>query len=80
MSKYRPYKEAATPTESVAETTTETATETTPKAKRKAKADEPTADEPLSTGGVIGITDEAPDADGNPEAAAPAKKSRKTAE
>ena len=72
VSKHRPYQEAATPTE--------TATETAPKAKRKAKADEPTTDEPLSTGGVIGTTDEAPDADGNPEAAAPAKKSRKKAE
>ena len=72
VSKHRPYQEAATPTE--------TATETAPKAKRKAKADEPTADEPLSTGGVIGTTDETPDANGNPEAAAPAKKSRKKAE
>ena len=80
VSKHRPYQEAVAPTEPAAETTTETATETAPKAKRKAKADEPTADEPLSTGGVIGTTDEAPDADGNPEAAAPAKKSRKKAE
>ncbi|GAA3960277.1 DUF5606 domain-containing protein [Hymenobacter antarcticus] len=76
VSKHRPYQEAAEPTEAPAETATETA----PKAKRKAKTDEPTADEPLSTGGVIGAADEAPDAAGNPEAAAPAKKSRKKAE
>lgn len=40
---------------------------------------EPAAGEPLSTGGVIAAADEAPDA-GNPEAATPAKKSRKKAE
>ncbi|WP_210516193.1 DUF5606 family protein [Hymenobacter terricola] len=44
-------------------------------------ADEPTADEPLSTGGVIAAADEAPAAEGNPEATkAPAKKSGKKAE
>ncbi|WP_201981716.1 DUF5606 family protein [Hymenobacter rubidus] len=41
---------------------------------------EPAANEPLSTGGVIAAADEAPAAEGNPEAAAPAKKSRKKAE
>lgn len=34
----------------------------------EASADEPTADEPLSTGGVIGATDADPNATGNPEA------------
>jgi hypothetical protein len=34
----------------------------------EATADEPTADEPLSTGGVIGETDAEPTAAGNPEA------------
>ena len=71
VSKARPYQEAAAEAE----------TEAAPKAKRKAaKADEPAADEPLSTGGVIGTADEAPAAEGNPEAAAPAKKPRKKAE
>ena len=70
VSKARPYQEAAAEAE----------TEAAPKTKRKAtKADEPAADEPLSTGGVIGTADEAPAAEGNPEAA-PAKKSRKKAE
>ena len=73
VSKHRPYQEA----EAAA---AEAPAETAPKAKRKAKTDEPTADEPLSTGGVIGAADEAPDAAGNPEATAPAKKSRKKAE
>ena len=40
---------------------------------------EPSADEPLSTGGVIAAPDKAPEAEGNPEAA-PAKKSRKKSE
>ena len=71
VSKARPYQEAAAEAE----------TEAAPKAKRKAaKGDEPAADEPLSTGGVIGTADEAPAAEGNPEAAAPAKKPRKKAE
>ena len=71
VSKARPYQETAAEAE----------TEAAPKAKRKAaKADEPAADEPLSTGGVIGTADEAPAAEGNPEAAAPAKKPRKKAE
>lgn len=35
---------------------------------QEAAADEPAADEPLSTGGVIGETDPAPAAEGNPEA------------
>ena len=76
VSKHRPYQEAVAPTEPAAETVTET----DPKTKRKANTEEPTADEPLSSGGVISTTDEAPDADGNPEAAAPAKKSRKKTE
>ncbi|WP_046242718.1 DUF5606 family protein [Hymenobacter terrenus] len=84
VSKHLPYKEAAAPTaEETANTDTETAdnAEAAPKAKRKSvKADEPSDDEPLSTGGVIAATDEAPEAAGNPEAAAPAKKSRKKAE
>ena len=82
VSKHRPYQEAA-----VAEATEETpaAAEEAPKAKAKSTkvakaATEPSADEPLSTGGVIGAADEAPTAEGNPEAAAPAKKSRKKAE
>ncbi|MDB5234920.1 MAG: hypothetical protein JWR44_1913 [Hymenobacter sp.] len=77
VSKHRPYQEAP-----AAEAPATEAAEAAPKAKRKsAKADsEPAADEPLSTGGTIPATDEAPDAAGNPEAAAPAKKSRKKAE
>ncbi|MFC6224311.1 DUF5606 domain-containing protein [Hymenobacter artigasi] len=82
VSKHRPYQEAA-----AAEATEEApaTTEEAPKAKAKSakasKADtEPSADEPLSTGGVIGAADEAPTAEGNPEATAPAKKSRKKAE
>lgn len=76
VSKHRPYQEAAA-TEAASATTEEA-----PEAKAKsAKADtEPSADEPLSTGGVIGAADEAPTAEGNPEATAPAKKSRKKAE
>ena len=77
VSKHRPYQEVA-----VADAVTEetpAVTEEAPKGKAKA-ATEPSADEPLSTGGVIGAADEAPAAEGNPEAAAPAKKSRKKTE
>ena len=71
VSKNRPYQEA----------TVEAETEAEPQTKHQsAKADEPSADEPLSTGGVIAAADRAPIAEGNPEAAAPAKKSRKKAE
>ena len=79
VSKHRPYQEAAAADATEAASAT---TEEAPKAKAKsAKADtEPSADEPLSTGGVIGAADEAPTAEGNPEATAPAKKSRKKAE
>ena len=71
VSKNRPYQKA----------TVEAETEAEPQAKHQsAKADEPSADEPLSTGGVIAAADQAPIAEGNPEAAAPAKKSRKKAE
>ena len=82
VSKARPYQEAAAPAAEAAEATSEAeATTTAPKAKRKAaKADEPAANEPLSTGGVIAAADEAPTAEGNPEATAPARKSRKKAE
>ena len=74
VSQHRPYQEPAAPAPA------ETAAEV-PKAKRKAaKADEPAADEPLSTGGLITAPDAAPAAEGNPEATAPAKKSRKKAE
>ena len=74
VSKSRPYLEAAADA-AAAET------EATPKAKRNsAKADEPAANEPLSTGGVIAADDAAPAAEGNPEATTPAKKSRKKAE
>ena len=77
VSQNRPYQEAA----AEAETATEAEAEAEPKAKRKsAEADEPSADEPLSTGGVIAAADEAPTAEGNPEATTPAKKSRKKAE
>jgi hypothetical protein len=85
VSKHRPYQEAAAAEAVTEETPAAPAAEEAPKAKAKstkaAKADtEPGADEPLSTGGVIGAADEAPTAEGNPEAAAPAKKSRKKAE
>ena len=74
VSQHRPYQEPAAPAPA------ETAAEV-PKAKRKAaKADEPADDEPLSTGGLITAPDAAPAAEGNPEATAPAKKSRKKAE
>ena len=81
VSKHRPYQEAT----AAAETNVATAAsgnETALKAGSKSAkiTDEPTADEPLSTGGVIAATDDAPTAEGNPEAAAPAKKSRKKAE
>jgi hypothetical protein len=66
VSKHRPYTEATA--------TTEAATETP-----DTETPEPSANEPLSTGGVIPTTDEAPAADGNPEAATP-KKGRKKAE
>ena len=92
VSKHRPYQEGPAAAEAAAETT-EAATDApatveaeAPKAKAKtakapkAAATEPSADEPLSTGGVIPAADEAPEADGNPEAATSAKKSRKKAE
>ena len=83
VSKHRPYvaAEAAPAAEVVPETET-VAEAPAPKARKAkaAKADEPAADEPLSTGGVIAAADEAPTAEGNPEAAAPVKKSRKKAE
>ena len=77
ISKHRPYQEAA-----AADETDASATETAPKAKRKPTTSdaEPAADEPLSTGGLISAADEAPEATENPEAAAPAKKSRKKAD
>lgn len=88
VSKHRPYQEAPAPAEAMTEAAAATeaapapAAAPAPKAKRKAAkpADEPAADEPLSTGGVIAAPDAAPQAAGNPEAAAPAKKSRKKAE
>jgi len=89
VSKHRPYQaaEAAAPeadapaAEAATETPAAESETAAPKAKRKTKAaEEPAANEPLSTGGVIGETDAAPMAEGNPEAAAPAKKSRKKAE
>ncbi len=84
VSKHRPY----VATEPVAAEPAADATAATeapapaPKAKKAkaATADEPAADEPLSTGGTIGAEDAAATAEGNPEAAAPAKKSRKKAE
>ena len=81
VSKHRPYvaAEAAPAAEAASENEADAPA---PKAKKAkvAKTDEPAADEPLSTGGVIAAADEAPTAEGNPEAAAPAKKSRKKAE
>jgi len=76
VSKHRPYVAAEAAPE--ATDTAETPAPKTKKAKA-AKADEPAADEPLSTGGVISAADEAPTAEGNPEAA-PVKKSRKKTE
>ena len=84
VSKHRPYVAAEeAPAAEEAASATDAAAETpAPKAKKAkaAKTDEPAAGEPLSTGGVIAAADEAPTAEGNPEAAAPAKKSRKKAE
>ncbi|WP_310396646.1 DUF5606 domain-containing protein [Hymenobacter sp.] len=82
VSKHRPYQEAAAPEAPAADETAPAEVAPAPKAKRKsAKADaEPAANEPLSTGGVIGAPDDAPEAPGNPEATVPAKKSRKKAE
>ena len=83
VSKHRPYLEPAAPETAEAAPAAEAVAETpAPKAKKAkaAKADEPAANEPLSTGGIIGAADEAPAAEGNPEAAVPAKKSRKKAE
>ncbi|GAB2872389.1 DUF5606 family protein [Hymenobacter ruber] len=86
VSKHRPYQEAAATETAKEETLAAPAAEEAPKAKAKstkaakAAATEPSANEPLSTGGVIGAADAAPAAKGNPEAAAPAKKSRKKAE
>ena len=80
VSKNRPYVAAEAPasTEAPAEPASTVAA---PKATRKtAKADKPAADEPLSTGGLIAAADTAPEAEGNPEATVPAKKSRKKAE
>ncbi|WP_216725984.1 DUF5606 family protein [Hymenobacter siberiensis] len=82
VSEHRPYQEAAA-AEAIEEApaTTEEAPKPKAKSAKATKADtEPSADEPLSTGGVIGAADEAPTAEGNPEATAPAKKSRKKAE
>jgi hypothetical protein len=80
VSKHRPYQEASA--ESAAPATEAAASEEAPKPKRKPakKADEPAAGESLSTGGVIGEQAADAGAAGNPEAAAPAKKSRKKAE
>ena len=86
VSTHRPYQQAAAPAteEATEEATAEDTTEADPKAKRKsAKADaEPAADEPMSTGGLIPKSEAPADATaaGNPEAAAPAKKSRKKTE
>ena len=83
VSKHRPYVAAETAATPEAAPETGAATEApAPKAKKAkaAKTEEPATGEPLSTGGLIAAADEAPNADGNPEAAAPAKKSRKKAE
>jgi hypothetical protein len=83
VSKHRPYVAAEAAPAAEAASDAEDATEkAAPKAKKAkaAKTEEPAAGEPLSTGGVIAAADEAPTAEGNPEAAAPAKKSRKKAE
>jgi hypothetical protein len=93
VSKHRPYQAAeasapeaaageASAPEGTAETPAAEAAPAAPKAKRKTSkaTEEPAANEPLSTGGVIGETDADPKAEGNPEAAAPAKKSRKKTE
>lgn len=82
VSQHLPYQEIAA--EPAATTTGEVAEATASKPKKKAaKAlDEPTADEPLSTGGVIDEleTKDAATAAANPEAGTPAKKARKKAE
>jgi hypothetical protein len=82
VSKHRPYVAAEAAPAAEAASEPDEAAEAAPKAKKAkaAKTDEPAAGEPLSTGGVISAADEAPTAEGNPEAAAPAKKSRKKAE
>ena len=82
VSKHRPYQEAAAPDRrcQTAEADAETATDATPRPSESGQSDEPTEAEPLSTGGIIPEADAAPTAEGNPEAAAPAKKSRKKAE
>ena len=80
VSKYRPYVAAEAALAAEAATETNAAAETAALKAKAAKTEVPAANEPLSTGGVITATDEAPAADGNPEAAAPAKKSRKKAE
>ena len=86
VSKHRPYVAAeaapATATPEAASETEDAAETPAPKAKKAkaAKTEEPATGEPLSTGGLITAADEAPTAEGNPEAAAPAKKSRKKAE
>lgn len=83
VSKFRPYQEAAAPAAEEGTSADAGSEEAAPTAKRKSAkaATEPAADEPLSTGGVIGdATEASADAEGNPEAAAPAKKSRKKAE
>ncbi|HEX8507821.1 MAG TPA: DUF5606 domain-containing protein [Hymenobacter sp.] len=82
VSKHRPYQEAAPAAEETTGADAAASAESPSQAQSKSgKSDEePTADEPLSTGGVIASADEAPEAEGNPEAAAPAKKSRKKAE
>jgi len=80
VSKHRPYQETAVADAVTEETPAVTEEALKGKAKAPKAATEPSADEPLSTGGVIGAADEAPAAEGNPEAAAPAKKSRKKTE
>lgn len=79
VSKHRPYLEAAA-AEAPEEAPAADAAEEAPEDEAKKARTEPSANEPLSTGGVIPAADEAPAAEGNPEAAAPAKKSRKKAE
>ena len=83
VSQHRPYQAPAA--ETAAENKDAAAPDAepaAPKARRKPAPAEagPAADEPLSTGGVIPAADAAPAAEGNPEAAAPAKKSRKKPE
>ena len=82
VSRHRPYLAPETPPATGPATEAAAPETPTPKAQKTkaAKTDEPAAGEPLSTGGVIAATDEAPDATSNPEAAAPAKKSRKKIE